>query len=264
MKKQLEIIAFGAIPFIIDREKRELKQFNKDTNVIRFDELKQEQGYYLASFDKNSVYLSTGRLDFTVPAKERKDIFIPGVIIEAPFSLSDNLKRDLNISSLKDNWGFYLGDTKIALRLSGLLPHVDLAGTDFTIDWRLKQLRETEFPWKNISFGNLELSDEGDVYRCFFNTETRELFEPDTSLFQLPDHIVVLEIPNELKLDPVAVARDFGIGETDLLIEHPYHVKITARVTPLAETGLSEFIAKNIQIPDKQAEGTERRPKRGR
>ena len=218
----------------------------------------------MASFDKNSLYLSTGTSDFTIPDKERKEIFIPGVIIHEPFLLTDNFKRDLNISSLKDSWGFYLGDTKIALRLSGLLPHIDLAGTDFTIDWRLKQLRETEFPWKNISFRNLELSDEGDVYRCFFNTETHELFEADTSLFQLPADIVVLEIPNELQLDPVAVARDFGIGETDLLIEHPYQVKLTAKVTPLSETGLSEFIAKNTQIPDKQPGETERRPKRGR
>lgn len=40
----------------------------------------------------------------------------------------------------------------LKIRLSGKLPHIDLAGTDSTIDWRLRQMRETEAPWKHISF----------------------------------------------------------------------------------------------------------------
>ncbi len=181
-----------------------------------------------------------------------------------PKPLTDDFKRDLNTSSKIQEWGFYLSGRDTALRLSGMLPHIDLAGTDFTIDWRLKELRETEFPWKNISLRNMEMSDSGEEYLCFYNTETHELFEPDESLFELPEHIVVLEIPNEIKLDPVAAAREYGIGETDLLTDHPIQMTSAAKVTLLSESGLPEFIANNIKKQSDQQNHEERSHKRGR
>ena len=40
-------------------------------------------------------------------------------------------------------------------RLAGLLPHIDLAGTDFIVDWRLKELREKDAPWNRIKLKSL-------------------------------------------------------------------------------------------------------------
>jgi hypothetical protein len=136
----------------------------------------------------------------------------------------------------------------LKIRLTGKLPHIDLAGTDFTIDWRLRQMRETELPWKHISFENLEMDESGEVYLVFYHTETHEIFIPEEDIIELPENVVVLEIPNEFKLDPVAVARDYGIGETDLLAEHPIQITLTAKVTPLSESGLPEFIENNIRL----------------
>ena len=135
----------------------------------------------------------------------------------------------------------------LKIRLSGKLPHIDLAGTDFTVDWRLRQLRETELPWKHIDLTYMEMSESGEEYLCFYNTETHEIFEPDENLFEQPQNIVVLEIPYELKLDPVAFAREVGLGETDLLAEHPIQKVLSAKVLPLDEAILSDFIANNLK-----------------
>jgi hypothetical protein len=74
----------------------------------------------------------------------------------------------------------------------------------------------------------------------------------------------VLEIPYEIKLDPVAVAREYGIGEIDLLTDHPFQMKLAAKVTPLLETGLPDFIKQNLENRSNQQDNDEPGPKRGR
>jgi hypothetical protein len=264
MEKQLEVIAFGAIPFIIDRNKLELKQFNKPENIIRFDELKKEEGYYLARFDNKTSYLSTVKLEFNNHSDKITDIYIPAPIIDSPISLTADFKQDLNISSHHKSWGFYLGDKDTACRLSGVLPHIDLAGTDFTVDWRLKQMRETELPWKHISFDNLEMDESGEAYLCFFNTENHEVYIPEEDITEMPQNVVVLEIPYELKLDPVAVARASGLDETELLLQYPIQPTLAAKVIPLSESGLPEFIENNLKKQVNNPGDEERNSRRGR
>lgn len=191
-------------------------------------------------------------------------MYIPAPIIDSRELLSEEFKQTINTSSKQNSWGFYLGDKATALRLSGALPHIDLAGTDFTIDWRLRQLRETEEPWKHISFDDLEMDDSCEAYLCFYNTQSHKLFSPEENIIELPEDVVLLEIPNELKLDPVAVARDYGISETDFLVEHLIQSALTAKVTPLSESGLPRFIENNIKNLDNQQKNEERKLKRGR
>lgn len=149
----------------------------------------------------------------------------------------------------------------LKIRLAGKLPHIDLAGTDFTVDWRLKEMRETELPWKNISFDDLEMDDHGDNYLCFFDTEIHELYMPPGNLLKLPDNVVVLEIPNEVKLDPVAVARQYGSDLNELLKEHPIQETLKAKLWPLSESGLPEIIENNIRM---QEQADDKQRKRGR
>ena len=150
----------------------------------------------------------------------------------------------------------------LKIRQSGKLPHIDLAGTDFTVDWRLRQMRETELPWKNISFDDFEMDDYGDSYLCFFNTQTHELYMPPDDLMVLPENIVVLEIPNELKLDPIAVAREYGSDLSELLREYPITENLAAKIFPLSESGLPGLIENNVRRQQKANDET--RSKRGR
>jgi hypothetical protein len=150
----------------------------------------------------------------------------------------------------------------LKIRQSGKLPHIDLAGTDFTVDWRLRQMRDTEQPWNNISFDDFEMDDYGNKYLCFFNTQTHELYMPPEDLIELQEHVVVLEIPNELDLDPVAVAREYGSNLSELLREYPINENLVAKVSPLSETGLPAMIENNIRL--QQQNSSTERLKRGR
>ncbi|MEO6523019.1 MAG: hypothetical protein ABIN91_15155 [Mucilaginibacter sp.] len=174
-----------------------------------------------------------------------KDEYIAALFLKALINeWEDNRLEKIRVR-LEDPVQQKLAADLLKIRLSGKLPHIDLAGTDFTIDWRLRQLRETAEPWKNISFKEMEMAESGEEYLIFFDTENQNIYIPDDDITELPENIVGLEIPYELKLDPIAVARDCGMEEIFLLAEHPIQETLSAKVIPLSETGLPEFIANN-------------------
>jgi hypothetical protein len=247
MTTEKTLLIIGSAPFIIDTAQQELRRFNRPDYKIPFDHLKNEGPFYSYRYTGKAIGVYE-RIDLDNIHDVTIDLIIPSLIMGSNGLITAALKSDLNRMGQKEGWGFFLGDESLAMRLSGKLPHIDLAGTDFTIDWRLKELRETELPWKHIGLQDLEMSDSGEEYLCFYNTETHELFEPDENLLDLPENVVVLEIPCEAKLDPVAVAREYGIGETDLLNDHPFQMNLKAKVTPLSETGLPEYIQNNKRL----------------
>ena len=263
MTTEKTLLIIGSAPFIIDSKQREFRRFNRPENKIPFEDLKNEGAFYSHRYTGKAIGVYE-KIDLDNLLDVTIDLIIPALVIDSDGLMTAALQNDLNLMSQKEGWGFFLGDDNLAMRLSGKLPHIDLAGTDFTIDWRLKELRETELPWNQLQLETMEISDSGLEYLCFYHTETHELFEPDETLMELPEKVVVLEIPYELILDPVAAAVSCGLNATDLLNEHPFKPHLTAKVTPLAETGLPEFITKNLNRQDTRFPGNGMVPKRGR
>ena len=260
--EKLPILVICNVPFIIDPYKRQLIRFNNPEKIISFDELKFNNGFYFLDFDTITFKPAIDLRGPEALADHISSVTVPATIIDAPSKIPKDIQDDMNRRSQAQSWGFYLGDKKVALRLSGVLPHIDLAGTDFTVDWRIRQMRDTEQPWNNIRFDDFEMDDYGDKYLSFFNTQTHELYMPTEDLFKLPEDVVVLEIPNEIDLDPVAVAREYGSDLYELLIEHPIAENLVAKVRPLSETGLPAMIDNNIRL--QQQNTLTERPKRGR
>ena len=71
-----------------------------------------------------------------------------------------------------------------------------------------------------------------------------------------------MEIPYELKFDPVAVAREQGIGPALILKENPIQKDLTAVVKPLSESKLPKMIEENLE--KEQALKNEQILKKGR
>ena len=134
----------------------------------------------------------------------------------------------------------------LARRLMGVLPHIDIAGVDFTIDWRLRELRETAVPWNKINLDELRESESGEEYLGLYDTTERRLHEFDPDMISLPENVVGIEIPNEIKLDPVAVAREHGIDVNEFLERHPMQNNLKALIRPISETGLPELVVANL------------------
>jgi hypothetical protein len=135
----------------------------------------------------------------------------------------------------------------VAWRLAGKLPHIDINGTDFTIDLRLRELRETESPWNSIDIRDLENGLDSEDYLFFYDTRKRNIYTLDDHITELPENIVLIELPNEMILDPVAAARGVGYSEDKFLEEYPIQQHLKAGVRQLTETFLPEMIAENLR-----------------
>ena len=134
---------------------------------------------------------------------------------------------------------------ELVQRLAGILPRIDIAGQNFIVDWRLKELRaENDFS-KRIDLRHMAMDDKGENYLCFYHLPSKSVFVADDHLTELPKDTVMLEIPFELWLDPVGVARQYGQEDTFLLDNYPIRPELKAKVVPLEDTGLPELIKRN-------------------
>jgi hypothetical protein len=131
-------------------------------------------------------------------------------------------------------------------RISGVLPQIKIAGTDFTIDLRLHELRETDKPTNRIDLRNMNMSPSGDHYVCFYHTQKHNVYTVPAGLTTLPKKVVMLEIPNELRLDPFAVARENNLDAREFIKEHPLSKELSAGIIPISETGLPQLVQENI------------------
>jgi len=144
---------------------------------------------------------------------------------------------------------------RVNRRLAGELPIINLAGTEFTIDWRLRELRENAAPWNKISFENPAMAESGTRYVCLYNTQKHTLYQISNNIKSLPKNVVMLEIPYELKLDPVAVARERNIDVAEFVKNHPIQTELTAIVKPLSETWVAELIQENLKNDQAKKKG---------
>jgi len=135
----------------------------------------------------------------------------------------------------------------VAWRLAGRLPHIDINGSDFTIDLRLQELRETESPWNRLDISELETSMEVDCLLFFYDTKQHRIYELDDDLTELPENVVLVELPDELTLDPVAAARSVGYSDDRFLDEYPIQENLKAGIKNLSETFLPDFIRENLE-----------------
>ncbi len=155
----------------------------------------------------------------------------------------------------------YSDNELLESRLAGILPKIDIAGQAYFIDLRLKELRSEAAPHSTIRFANMAMDASGNNYLCFYHLPTRNVVNIPGDITAMPKDIVMLEIPNELMLDPVGTARQYGLADTFMLERYPIRAELRARVVPVEETGLPGLIRANRS---KQTAQKIRKPKKGK
>ena len=114
-------------------------------------------------------------------------------------------------------------------RIGGKLPEIDIAGTMFFVDIRLHELRSDYQLMSRINLDNLESGANGDTYLFAFNTESKQLVNIDPKLTAWPDNVIIVEIPDEVKLDPYAFARENEIDPLEFVKNHPIEKELKAK-----------------------------------
>ncbi|MBS1528789.1 MAG: hypothetical protein JSU01_00655 [Bacteroidetes bacterium] len=245
-------ILLDGIPYHIDHLQRLLRQFDNRRQVIPFAELVDEGSYLVLERDRVAP-------EITTRPTAQEPIIIPAELLESRDRLQLHRTREFNLSCQNYNWGIYVVDEPLALRLAGALPHIEIGGTDFTVDWRLRELRETAEPWKTLRF--TDMYETGNVFVGFYHLQTHQLYLPPADITELPEHVVLAETGNDLALDPVAVAREHHLHLAMVLLEYPYSSRSTATLKPLSESALPEMIGHNKKMKQQhqQAPTTRRR-----
>ena len=130
-------------------------------------------------------------------------------------------------------------------RLKGELPVIKIADDDYIVDWRLKELRSADGSSRRIDLSKLEMNEEGTEYVALLHLKTGAIL---TSTYvtgeEKVSELALIYIPNELKLDPVGVAREYGLNDTHLLEDYPIQENLKARIEPLEDMrkNIIEFV----------------------
>jgi hypothetical protein len=148
----------------------------------------------------------------------------------------------MNLNFMKKE---YTDAELIERRLAGVLPLIDMDGRDFIVDWRLRELRAVNDPADRITLKGLPYDPKEFHYICFYNTQIRQTVIPDIHMIELPKDVVVLFIPDEITLDPVAVAREMGEADTYLLSRYPIQRGLKVKVTPIEQTEMVQLVQRN-------------------
>lgn len=133
----------------------------------------------------------------------------------------------------------------LALRQTGKLPEIDIAGTMFYVEVHWGQLRADIELMSIIRLNECEVSPEGDHYRFAFNTDTKQMVVIDEKVTEWPKDVIVVEIPGETKLDPYALARKHGIDTVEFVKSHPFEKELKGKIIPIKETAYWQMIEKN-------------------
>lgn len=223
MRNQEINLFIGHVHFKMNHGQSELYQADLPYNTIRLDELKDEGEYYTTLFDKDTSNLHSGMVD---PEKLPGHV-IPVHLPKAIVTGNTDIIPAVNRQSREDDWNIFVADAPTMRRLQGCLPKIKIEGELYTIDWRLRELRHWENPLLRIGINSLEVIEDGTAYRALYDKDAKRMVEQPIGK-ENPDSFVFVHIPYELKLDPVAVAREYGLKETELLAENPYQEELKA------------------------------------
>ncbi|MGV8094849.1 MAG: hypothetical protein AB2L24_23605 [Mangrovibacterium sp.] len=125
------------------------------------------------------------------------------------------------------------------------LPVYVIEGTDFIVDVEKLQLREKADPENRISV--FEMKDVGDGYMFDYSRKVKNLPE----LFSDDQDITVVKIPELVKLDPVGMAKKYGLGveeikgrtDFDLMVDQDaFRQRLAGRLTTLDLAGHTFYV----------------------
>jgi hypothetical protein len=227
--------------FEVDIDKLVLRQTDNRKNEIAITAINDLGSHYWLSYDLNTknVFYGSGYPEHV------KAITIPPLIVLDPQSMAEKYGFTVEQLNGKTDFEVIVDQEALLHRHNGVLPQIDLAGEKFTIDLRLHELRNSQYFFPVISLKSFELTNDGWHYEAYYHPVMKQVVDLDPKLLEFPEGVIKLKIPNEIGLDPVATARQYGMDERELLRRYPIQKELKAEVIPLSETHIPAQIRQN-------------------
>lgn len=137
----------------------------------------------------------------------------------------------------------------------GKLPTIEICGHTFFVDITMDKLRpKDDFLSKGISFSDIEdyFNDTTGKYLFPYNPQKKELGNIDyETITEIPKDLVVVEIPSELKMDPIGWNRKHGYDLTEGLAELGLQMNFTAKEAKWEDIFVPQKIQENLGFLEK-------------
>jgi hypothetical protein len=252
-------ITIGGTAFDVDIDRQVLiERANPESTISFIDHMEDKGTHYDLVYDleRKRVY------DKTSGFYESEDwiaVRVPKLIELDPEGMAQKYGYTREQLKGKTDFEVIVDQELLAKRLQGALPTIDICGTLFYIDVRLQELRGVDEHWSRIDLKTLGISTENGRYQAFYHPDSRQVVDIDPGLTRLPDGVVLVEIPHDLELDPVALARQHDLAQNALLRQYPIQKELKAEVIPLSGTMLPALVRRNLEKLQQQ-QGQNARP----
>lgn len=177
-------------------------------------------------------------------------VTIPGEFLSPHFHGDEVYASEVNRRSREEKWDSLLIDQPIRERLSGKLPTIEIGSKDYFVDLRNEMLigNAADTPILDLKF--FWRAGEGKFIEGFLHTPSLRMVKLSAEeCLTFPEDVVLVRIPNYVRLDPVEYARKIGMRPASLLHDYLLTGKMTGELLPIKESEMVQRAAE-FQILD--------------
>lgn len=117
--------------------------------------------------------------------------------------------------------------------MSRSLPVFNIAGTEFYVDMRLNEFRQKNDPYNRISMDEIREDTSGNLITGFlYDLKTRNVFTGEASPDNLPPNVKLVIVPPLTELDPVGLARRYGLPDDTFITKDTTEKQEGKTITP--------------------------------
>lgn len=242
MERELPIITIEGTDFIVDVDKVKLRERGNEDNEISIFHMKELERGYGFIYDRITKRMSI----WSTVDENRVAVTIPELVDLDPAGMSQKYGVPLEVVKTKNDFELMVDQEALGRRLGGELPTIEIMGYHFLVDIANEELRPSGDNFASaLRFSEIEscYDDEKEAYIITFNTKNGEYqaihFE---ELDAIPDDIVAVSIPFELRLDAIGFFRRYGTEQFQFLKEYNIRMHCKAEEVSWQEFGLPSHI----------------------
>ena len=243
-ERELPTYKIHGTEFIVDANQLELREKNNPRNVISISDMEEKavQGYrfwYSPKTNSLTTYAEHGA----------KLAEIPDFVKLDPAGMAK--KHDISEDKIAEMDDFKLmvnQDAFDKIAYQGIIPTIDIAGHTFYIDLFNDKLHPKDDIWsRGIIFSELKYyySHKENVFTIPYNKRTHTFEEVSLNVKEIPEDLIVIQIPAKRTLNPILQNRKSNLSFSDYLKKEGVHLHIEAKVIPWHQTRFAETVKRN-------------------
>ncbi|SDE88166.1 hypothetical protein SAMN05216464_110170 [Mucilaginibacter pineti] len=231
--------------FIIDVQNEQLRELGRPDNIISFNEMAYSRSGYRFDFNKELKNIPVSFVN------GYETIHLPNMTELDPLGMAQKYGiSEIEIIRKKDV-DIMVDQQQLAQRERGQLPVIEIKGHLFYVDLVMDSLRpKDDFATAGIRFNDIDdyFLESSNHYRIPYNPATHSFEDLDyENIKAIPKGIIIVDIPWQQHLDPIAYARIHGFDKDQILRESPIQLHMKAHEASWDDTPIKQIIAKNLK-----------------